>query len=77
MINKFLSWFVIIQVLWIIITTIIVIILSEFLNYLCELNFIWFDLWVGIYIDTENNIIYINPLPTLVWRCEKIIDVEK
>jgi len=57
--------------IWIIITIIILITLSSFFNYTCELNFIWYDLWEGIYIDSEKGIIYINPLPTLVWRCEK------
>ncbi len=27
--------------------------------------FRWYDLWVGMYIDTKNNVLYICPLPMI------------
>ena len=36
-----------------------------------DIRFIWYDLWVGIYIDIKNKKVYICPLPTLVF----IIDI--
>jgi len=27
--------------------------------------FKWYDLWIGVYIDTKNRTIYILPLPML------------
>jgi hypothetical protein len=31
-----------------------------------KIRFIWYDLWVGIFIDKPRGIVYICPLPTLV-----------
>ena len=30
-------------------------------------KFIWFDLWVGIFIDTKKKLVYILPLPMCVF----------
>lgn len=30
-------------------------------------KFIWFDLWIGIFIDTKKKLIYILPLPMCVF----------
>lgn len=32
------------------------------------LQFLWYDLWVGAYIDTERKFVYICPLPCCVIR---------
>jgi hypothetical protein len=58
-------------VLWIALSSILAILLDEGLGYKVNLNIIWFDLWIGIYYDRKNRIIYINPLPCVVWKCEK------
>ena len=38
--------------------------------------FRWYDLWIGMYIDTKSRAIYICPLPMIgvkvVWRMEKV-----
>lgn len=31
-----------------------------------SVKFIWYDLWIGVFIDTSKNKIYICPLPTVV-----------
>lgn len=39
-----------------------------------KLFFRWFDLWIGIFIDIENDAIYIIPIPMLgikIWRVFK------
>lgn len=33
-----------------------------------RLFFKWYDIWVGVFIDTKNRFIYICPLPMLVIR---------
>lgn len=41
----------------------------------------WYDLWVGLYIDTKDDCLYICPLPTVVirihapdfWKWRKVI----
>lgn len=33
-----------------------------------KLLFKWFDLWVGVYIDTKKRFIYICPVPMIVVR---------
>jgi hypothetical protein len=60
-----------ILVLWIAISTVIAVVLRNVFNYDVELNFIWYDLWIGIYYDREKKIIYINSLPCVVWICER------
>ena len=57
---------------WIIISLVIAVILEKIFNYNVELYFIWFDLWIGIYYDRKKKIIYINSLPCLVWKCERV-----
>jgi hypothetical protein len=41
-----------------------------------SLFFRWYDLWVGVYIDTENQNIYICPVPMLGvkihWKMEEV-----
>lgn len=38
--------------------------------------FRWYDLWVGVFIDTKTPAIYICPLPMIgvkiTWRMEKV-----
>lgn len=47
-----------------------------------NVSWVWFDLWIGLYIDVKKDIAYICPLPTLVisiclediprcFKCEK------
>ena len=31
-----------------------------------QVQFKWFDIWVGIYIDVKNKTIYILPFPMIV-----------
>ena len=31
-----------------------------------ELNFRWFDIWIGVYIDTKNRAIYVCLIPMIV-----------
>ena len=59
--------------LWIALSSGCAVLLEEVFKYKVRMNIIWFDLWIGIYYDRENKIIYINPLPCLVWKCEKEI----
>lgn len=33
-------------------------------------TFAWYDLWVGVYIDTKKQRVYICPLPTLLITIE-------
>jgi len=36
-------------------------------NYLFGFGkFIWYDMWVGIFVDTKKQIIYIAPLPCFI-----------
>ncbi len=36
----------------------------------------WYDIWIGVYVDTKNCAVYICPLPMIgvkiVWRMEKV-----
>lgn len=32
--------------------------------------FRWYDLWVGVFIDTKNRAVYICPLPTIGLRIQ-------
>lgn len=36
------------------------------LNY--EFSFLWYDIWMGIYIDNKNRLIYVVPFPMFVWK---------
>lgn len=31
-----------------------------------SIKFIWYDLWIGVFIDTAKNKVYICPMPTIV-----------
>lgn len=31
-----------------------------------KLSFAWYDLWIGVYIDTNKRKLYICPLPTIL-----------
>lgn len=33
-----------------------------------KLLFVWYDLWIGVYIDIGHKTVYINFLPTIVLR---------
>lgn len=33
-----------------------------------KVYFAWYDLWIGVYVDTKNKYVYICPLPMLVIR---------
>lgn len=35
------------------------------MKYKIKWLFAWYDLWIGIYIDTKNQAIYILPIPML------------
>lgn len=37
-----------------------------------SLKWVWYDLWIGVYIDVENSAVYICPLPTVVIKIQKI-----
>lgn len=32
--------------------------------------FLWYDLWVGLFIDTKKRMIYFCPLPCCVFKIE-------
>jgi len=32
-----------------------------------KVKFLWFDLWVGVYIDCKNRKIFVCPIPMLVF----------
>jgi len=32
-----------------------------------KISFAWYDLWIGFYIDSDENILYICPIPTLLF----------
>ena len=34
----------------------------------CDFALLWYDLWVGLYIDREGRSIYVCPLPCVVFR---------
>jgi hypothetical protein len=34
--------------------------------------FAWFDFWVGLYYDRHNRVLYVNPLPCIVVRIERV-----
>lgn len=38
------------------------------MNLRLSVRFIWYDLWVGVYIDAKQRSIYICPLPCLVFK---------
>lgn len=78
--NYILECILIAQIVWIVISSIIAVVLHELDMFkLLGMDFIWFDIWIGIYYDREKRIIYINPFPCLVysfqWVKEK--DVER
>ena len=31
-----------------------------------KISFAWYDLWIGVFIDTKKKRVYICPLPTLL-----------
>lgn len=31
-----------------------------------SIHFKWYDLWIGVYIDKENKILYVILIPTIV-----------
>lgn len=31
-----------------------------------KVKFIWYDIWIGLFIDTKKKILYICPLPMIV-----------
>jgi hypothetical protein len=33
-----------------------------------RIKFAWYDIWVGAYYDRKNRILYICPLPTLLFE---------
>lgn len=32
-----------------------------------KFSFVWYDLWVGVFIDTNKQKLYVCPLPTLLF----------
>lgn len=64
--------FLVSLVVWIGISLIIAMILSFFYEDVLS-SFIWYDFWIGMYYDTDKEILYINPLPTIVFK----IDLKK
>lgn len=35
-----------------------------------QLIFAWYDLWIGVYYDVGHRTLYMNPIPTIVFRIE-------
>jgi hypothetical protein len=31
-----------------------------------KIKFAWYDIWIGVYYDRKNRVLYICPLPTLL-----------
>jgi hypothetical protein len=56
--------------LWVLFTSVFVLLLDNLFDFRCSLEFIWYDLWIGVYIDRKKKIVYVNPLPCVVWKCE-------
>jgi hypothetical protein len=46
-------------------------------NFTVRVFFAWYDLWIGAFIDTYHNIIYVCPLPTLVFSFRKRLRTKK
>ena len=36
-----------------------------------SIHFIWFDFWIGFYIDVKNKILYFCPIPMIVIKMSK------
>lgn len=34
----------------------------------CDVRFLWFDMWVGAYWDRVGRMLYVCPLPCVVFR---------
>lgn len=32
--------------------------------------FRWYDMWVGVYVDRENRVLYVCPLPCIALKIE-------
>jgi hypothetical protein len=37
-----------------------------------NLSFLWYDFWVGFFWDRKKRILYVNPLPCVVFRFRKV-----
>lgn len=35
-----------------------------------SLHFLWYDIWVGAYVDRKNSVLYICPLPMILIKLE-------
>lgn len=49
--------------------------IGRFLSYIYEFKgakFIWFDIWVGLYYDEKNKVLYYNPFPCIVFKYQKV-----
>ena len=57
------------QITWIFISLTLCIILINFYEY--SFSFAWYDIWEGIYYNRKKRIIYINPLPCIVFSFDR------
>jgi hypothetical protein len=62
------------MIIWVIISILFVCVLEALFYYDIELEFLWYDFWIGIYYDRDKKIIYINSLPCVVWKCTKEVE---
>lgn len=37
-----------------------------------SVRFVWYDVWIGLYIDTDNQSIYICPLPCVCLKVQLV-----
>lgn len=37
-----------------------------------SLFFAWYDFWIGLFYDTRKHILYVCPLPCVVFKIEKV-----
>lgn len=44
-------------------------------NLQIDFEFLWYDLWIGIYYDTKSNVLYFCPLPMCVFKFRKIVKI--
>ncbi len=57
---------------WLYFSVMLIIAISFFSVEYIGMEFLWYDLWIGIYYDRNKKIIYINPLPCVVVSYQRV-----